>query len=255
MPKPVSSINGVLKRMRALDRRLGPDDGVRWFNRLYLEVTERVAAELEKSPAKRPTFLERLDVVFANAYFEALDAAGANGSKLPKSYPHHAWKPLFESRAHRDIAPIQFALAGMNAHINFDLAIGIEQTCAALGVAPRRGSAEYKEYVGVNKLLKQAQQAAELWLLTDALAELSRHLSPIDDIVAIWSITQARDAAWSNAEVLSALKDRGVVERNFVEILNRSTGLASRALLRPQVTSAPAPRPRAGRATGRARAS
>ena len=50
MPKRVSSINGVLKRMRALDKRLLPDDGVRWFNRLYLEVTERVAAELEKSP-------------------------------------------------------------------------------------------------------------------------------------------------------------------------------------------------------------
>ena len=91
--------------------------------------------------------------------------------------------------------------------------------------------------------------------MTDALAELNRHLSPIDDIVTIWSITQARDAAWSNAEVLWALRDEGVVERNFVEILNRSTGLASRALLRPQVTSAPAPRPQAGRATARARAS
>jgi hypothetical protein len=254
MPKPVSSINGVLKRMRALDKRLRPDDGVRWFNRLYLEVTERVATELDKSSGNRPTFLERLDVVFANAYFEALDAAGAS-PKLPKSYPHHAWKPLFESRARRDIAPIQFALAGMNAHINFDLAIGIDQTCAALGVPPRRGSDEYKEYVGVNKLLKQAQQAAELWLLTDALAELNRHFSPIDDIVAIWSITQARDAAWSHAEVLSTLKDQGVIERNFVEILNRSTGMASRALLRPQITSAPAPRPPAGRATARARAS
>jgi hypothetical protein len=143
----------------------------------------------------------------------------------------------------------------MNAHINFDLAIGIEQTCTALGIAPRRRSAEYKEYVGVNKLLKQAQQAAELWLLTDALAELNRHFSPIDDIVAIWSVTQARDAAWSHAEVLWALKDEGVLERNFVEVLNRSTGMASRALLRPQVTSAPAPRPRAGRAPGRARAS
>jgi hypothetical protein len=254
MPKPVSGINGVLKRMRALDKRLRPDDGVRWFNRLYLEVTERVAAELDKAAGKRPTFLERLDVVFANAYFEALDAAGAS-SKLPKSYPHHAWKPLFESRSRLDIAPIQFALAGMNAHINFDLAIGIDQTCAAIGTQPRRGSAEYKEYVGVNKLLKEAQQAAEQWLLTDALAELNRHFSPIDDIVAIWSVTQARDAAWSHAEVLSTLKDQSVIERNFVEILNRSTGMASRALLGPQITSAPAPRPPAGRAPARARAS
>ena len=72
-----------------------------------------------------------------------------------------------------------------------------------------------------------------MWLLTDALAELNRHFSPIDDIVAIWSITQARDAAWSHAEVLWALRDQGVIERNFVEILNRSTGMASRAFLTP----------------------
>lgn len=253
MPKPVSSINGVLKRMRALDKRLGPDDGVRWFNRLYLEVTERVAAELATSTAERPTFLERLDVVFANAYFEALDAAGPKGSKLPKSYPYHAWKPLFESRRRRDIAPIQFALAGMNAHINFDLALGIEQTCATLGIAPRRASDEYKQYVAVNDTLKEAQRAAELWLLTDALAEIDRLFSPIDDIVAIWSVTQARDAAWTRGEVLWALRDQGSIRRHFVEVLDRSTGMASRALL--TVTSAPAPPPQAGRATAPARAS
>jgi hypothetical protein len=247
----VASINGVLKRMRALDRRLGPDDGVRWFNRLYLEVTERVATELAHSPAKRPGFLERLDVVFANAYFEALDAAGSRGSKLPKRFPYHAWKPLFESRRRRDIAPIQFALAGMNAHINFDLAIGIKQTCAALGIAPRRGSDEFREYVAVNETLKEAEQAAELWLLTGALAEIDRRFSPADDIVAIWSVTQARDAAWTRAEVLSALKGQDALRRDFVAILDRSTGLASRALL----TSGQAPRPRAGRATAPARAS
>jgi hypothetical protein len=100
--------------------------------------------------------------------------------------------------------------------------------------------------VGVNRLLKQAQQAAEVWLLTDALAELNRHFSPIDDIVAIWSVSRARDAAWSHAEVLWALRDQGVLERNFVEILNRSTGMASRALLGPQITSAPVPRLRVG---------
>ncbi len=233
MPAPVATINGVLRRLRGLDKKLARDDGVRWFNRLYLEVTEQVAAELEKSAMKRPTFLERLDVVFANSYFNALDAAGVRASKLPKNYPHHAWKPLFESRVRRDIAPIQFALAGMNAHINYDLAIGIQRTCTALDVPPRRNTPEYKEYVGVNKMLTDVEEAVQLWLLTGALAELNRRFSPVDDIVAIWSIKQARNAAWTRAEVLWELRDRGLVERNFVEILDRSTGMASRAFLTP----------------------
>jgi len=233
VPAQIATISGVLKRLRGLDKRLARDDGVRWFNRLYLEVTERVAAELQRSAAKRPTFLEHLDVLFANSYFTALDAAGLRASKLPNNYPHHAWKPLFESRSRRDIAPVQFALAGMNAHINYDLAIGIEQTCAALDVVPRRNTPEYREYIGVNKMLTEVEEAVQLWLLTGALAELNRRFSPVDDVVAIWSIKQARDAAWTRAEVLWALKHQGFVERNFVEILDRSTGMASRAFLTP----------------------
>ena len=69
--------------------------------------------------------------------------------------------------------------------------------------------------------------------MTGALAELNRRFSPVDDIVAIWSIKQARNAAWTRAEVLWELRDRGPVERNFVEILDRSTGMASRAFLTP----------------------
>jgi hypothetical protein len=233
VPAQVANISGVLKRLRGLEKRLARDDGVRWFNRLYLEVTERVAAELDRSAVKRPTFLERLDVFFANSYFTALDAAGVKASKLPKSYPHHAWKPLFESRTRRDIAPVQFALAGMNAHINYDLAIGIEWTCAELDVAPRRNSSEYREYVGVNKMLTEVEEAVQLWLLTGALAELNRRFSPVDDVVAIWSIKQARDAAWTRAEVLWTLRDQRLVRRNFVKILDRSTGMASRTFLTP----------------------
>jgi hypothetical protein len=39
-----------------------------------------------------------------------------------------------------DVAPIQFALAGMNAHINRDLPLALVATCTARKVAPRRGS-------------------------------------------------------------------------------------------------------------------
>ena len=37
------------------------------------------------------------------------------------------------------IEPVQFALAGMNAHINHDLPLAVVSTCSALATAPEVG--------------------------------------------------------------------------------------------------------------------
>ena len=39
MVDPVHTIDEVIARLKALDQALPPSDGVRWFNRLYLDVT------------------------------------------------------------------------------------------------------------------------------------------------------------------------------------------------------------------------
>ena len=36
-PAPVSTIDGVLSIMTAIDERLPDSDGLKWFNRLYLQ--------------------------------------------------------------------------------------------------------------------------------------------------------------------------------------------------------------------------
>ena len=76
--------------------------------------------------------MTQLDVTFANLYFAAAEAAG-NPAAAPL-----AWRPLIEQRAVAGIEPVQFALAGMNAHINHDLPLAMVSTCAALATAPRR---------------------------------------------------------------------------------------------------------------------
>ena len=47
-----------------------------------------------------------------------------------------AWQPLFERRADPGIEPIQFALAGMNAHINHDLPLAVVATCPTWTARP-----------------------------------------------------------------------------------------------------------------------
>jgi hypothetical protein len=232
IPPLSGTIGDVLVRMDALEASLGPEDGVRWFNRLYLEVTRRVAAYDKDGPQASPGFLERLDVAFADLYFTALDAAGS-AATLPDSYPYHAWKPLFAARRRRDVAPIQFALAGMNAHINHDLALGICAVCIERGVEPREGSPEHTDYQAVNPLIADAEEAVKGWLLTGALAELDREFHSVDDVVAVWSVVRARAAAWKRAEVLWHLRDEPALRDDYAEVNDRAVGLASGAILVP----------------------
>jgi len=106
-----ATIADVIARMAGIEAALGPDDGVARFNDLYLAVTREVAAEAERGTFEETDFLRALDVSFAELYFAAVDA--------PDGSPHlrRAWAPLFEARAKARIAPIQFALAGMNVAV------------------------------------------------------------------------------------------------------------------------------------------
>lgn len=58
----------------------------------------------------------------------------------------------------------------------------------------------------------------------------------MDDIVAMWNVTRARDAAWTNAEALWKLRDDPQLTSRYVATLDRSVGLAGRALLTPAET-------------------
>ena len=126
----VDPIAGVVERMTKIAAGLPPADGVARFNDLYLAVTRAVLAEAKAGEFEDPELLARLDVVFAGLYFAAFDADRAGRR------PGHAWRPLFGSRAVRGIAPLQFALAGMNAHINNDLPIALVATLRGVRLRP-----------------------------------------------------------------------------------------------------------------------
>jgi hypothetical protein len=223
------TIADVIERLEQLDRDLHPDDGVYWFNRLYLAVTRSVSDWLAENDQAAPGFLERLDVLFGGKYFEAFEAATDD----LHGFPFRAWKPLFERRRRRDISPLQFALAGMNAHINHDLAIGVQDVCGERDMRPDRDGDEYTDYIAVNGLIEETEAEVKAWLLTGAIGLLDRHFGPIDDAIAVWNVTAAREAAWTHAEVLFELSDKGFVERRYRGVLDRTAGLIGRAILLP----------------------
>jgi len=60
----------------------------------------------------------------------------------------------------------------------------------------------------------------------------SRHDYPrVDDLFAMCSIRAARDAAWTHAEVLWALRSTPSLRQSFFSSLDAFTGFAGRGLL------------------------
>ena len=56
---------------------------------------------------------------------------------------------------------------------------------------------------------------------------------PYDDVVAMWKVGRARDAAWVNGETLWALRGLPKLRAEYASTLDRMVGFAGRGLLRP----------------------
>jgi len=217
------TVQDVVARLRSIDAALPTDDGVAVFNHLYLTVTEEVAAGLTgASVFRNPAFMEQLDVTFADLWLEAHDAPG---DALPK-----AWAPLFEHRHNRSLLPIQFALAGMNTHIEHDLPVAVVRTCRDRGASPDDAGIR-ADYEKVNDLLAACESGVRRSFLTQAGQAADDRVGPVVHLISSWNIDKARDVAWVNVEALWALRNLGPLADRYEGALAGTVGMASRYLL------------------------
>jgi Family of unknown function (DUF5995) len=221
-PAPVTTVAEAIACMETIGAGLPAGDGLACFNRMYLQVTQTVGTDLGQGFFADPAFMTTLDVTFANLYFAAAQA-------MPTAVPT-AWRPLVELRGAAGIEPIQFALAGMNAHINHDLPLAVVATCAALNSAPTDDS-HYGDYQKVDALLDAAEQAARESFEPPDVKDVDEHVARVLDLVCNWSINSARDVAWDTALALWEIRDHRVATDLFTGALARTVAMASRVLL------------------------
>jgi hypothetical protein len=163
-------------------------DGVACFNYMYLSVTETVRDAMHEF--EDPEFVERLAIVFAEFYLEAYDA-DQSGAWVSK-----AWEPLFDNCRRRRTSPLQFALAGMNAHINNDLPWALLQAWDELGAAQAPDSPRYRDFERINDILQTAAVRVRATLESGLLRLLDRLFGRLDDLAANVVISRARADAW-----------------------------------------------------------
>ncbi len=216
-----TTVAGVLSRMRTIASAVPSGDGAGVFNRVYLRVTEAMMDRLETGGVFHDdAFIADLDVRFAGFWFAAYDAADK-----PK-----AWAALFDKRDRRDILPIQFALAGMNSHIENDLPLAVVATCAARKLTPDSPGVR-NDYDKVNEVLADVEAEIRRSFLTEVEKSVDTHLEPVAHLVSSWDIEKARDFAWLNVQTLWELRGAGLLFDAYVATLARSVGMGSRLLL------------------------
>ncbi|MDJ1132413.1 DUF5995 family protein [Streptomyces iconiensis] len=219
---PGGRIGRVTARMREIGAALPPHDGVAVFNGAYLSVTEELERRLRRGHFEDRGATGELGARFAARYTDAVEAE-RHGGELPA-----CWRPLFRFRRHPSVHPLQFALAGINAHIGHDLPLALLDTCRARGAEPEELEADFER---IGELLTGLEERIREDLLPGP--DLLDIADPLTHLVGSWSLDRARGGAWAAFRALWGLRAFGDLLEEMAEGLDATVGLAGRCLLTP----------------------
>ena len=217
---PVTSVAGVIDRLteiRDCAGKVAPECGIVRFSDLYLTITRCIQEHLENGGFfADDAYLERLDVTFANRYFDALRAWAGGGT------PPKVWKLFFEVPDNGEITAMQLAGGGVNAHINLDLAVAVVVTGRAKGdhdLECRRADYDKVNDVFAERmedLLHRLEHPATPGAAGEEAAEPLSFMGRL----MMRIVVRTRDHAWSDAHKLWRLPLRSpewVARENLVD--------------------------------------
>lgn len=216
------TVAGVVQRMRAVGADLPARDGVAVFNRVYLLVTEELHARMSGGLFETAETSRELAVRFATRYLDAVEGT-AGGARPPA-----CWRPLLTARGHPEVRPLQFALAGINAHVGHDLPLALLDTCTARGEEPALLEADFER---VGELLRAVEERIREELMPGP--DVLDVADPLTHLVGSWSLERARDGAWGAFRALWGLRSFPELTEEFSDRLDAGVGLVGRCLLTP----------------------
>jgi hypothetical protein len=219
-----ATVDEVAVGLERVRHELPVTDGIKWFAWLYSDVTTAIAEIYDGGGFEDPEFIGRMVVDFGNAFFAAVETG------TPSS---HAWQAVWDRRHDDRVAPVQFAIAGLNAHVGYELPNGLAGQWRDAGLTPARSTPAHRDYELIDATIAKVEPVAKHYLLTGAVKELDKVFAGADDIVATWSVMAAREAAWAHAGAIWRLWDERELLDPYLAALDRSVGLVSRLLLVP----------------------
>jgi len=183
------------------------------FLAIYERVTDAVTAEIDAATFGDPDWVADYLVTFANHYRRAVAAyERGDHARVPD-----AWQVAFDAATDPDVLDIQHAVLGINAHINYDLAIALD----AVGLDPDR-RVKYRDHRAVTDILRHLvdETQRELAATAPGLGTLDRRLGDLDERATVFTLAHCRDSAWRNAV---AMHSRIPLRRRFARWVTHAT--------------------------------
>ena len=134
------TVSELLNKMEEFENLLDENDKESFlpFLRAYIKITRKVQERIDYF--NEPETLEALDLNFGELYFEAMEAYFLEGKK------RQPWRTYLNYVEREDSRPLIELLLGINAHINADLSILIDEM----------DYSEEQDFQKVNRILLEA---------------------------------------------------------------------------------------------------
>ncbi len=186
------------------------DDRRAVFLSIYSRMTREVARGVRDSTFTDPEWVGEYLMAFANLYREAVKLYEQGDTEaLPDP-----WQLAFDTARTETGLVLQDAALGINAHINYDLALALNR----VGIEDDR-SRKYDDHAAIIEIIAGlVDEAQESLAARDAegLETADSLLGSFDEWLTVQSIHQCRESAWRTAVGLnSRLRPRRAFARWF----------------------------------------
>lgn len=205
------------------------------FPDVYAVITRRVKEAVFDGTDRRflePAWISRLAGIFCEYYLSALEASLAE-----RATGVDAWDVAFECNGARGTAAAVHALLGINAHINYDLALGLYRNIVQHGAEQdaRLLARYHHDHDLVNEILAAAMPEIFAILRERYGCPLARIATFTRDVqrtvsgVVLFLLKMWRDRVWDDLLSLLA-EERDADRRAVVARMNQHAGKIARTL-------------------------
>ncbi|MBW8750567.1 MAG: hypothetical protein JF565_03990 [Propionibacteriales bacterium] len=184
------------------------------FALAYLRVTQNVKAAADNGYFSDRGWLTQIDAVFAQKYFDTMDAWNAGNTAVVP----HAWRIALTASHDRTMSGLGDFMLNMNAHINNDFPYVLEQ----VGLTAADGSTHKPDHNAYNDRLDSLYHP----VFDEEAARFDPKFNkvdagPVDELVVSTIMRGWREMVWRHAEALAATRGipvlRKIVQKEIEE--------------------------------------
>lgn len=210
------TIDDVVRNLdQIIEWSIKAESHIGYFTVIYKRVTVAIREAINEGVFDHGSVIEQLDVAFGRRYFNALNAYFHSDTFKGLTLP---WAVALSGDQDDQAIILQYMLAGLNAHITFDLGLGLVEVApnsldTLTGDYRRVGDLLCAQIPGIVKVVDELSPDLRLirWLLPDEIGLLKDALTKLREgawLFAIYMAThpqKAKAKAWNQEAWTAAL--------------------------------------------------